>query len=98
MIIGIAFISGLILGVIFFGGLWLTVRKALGTNYASLWFLGSSLLRMAIVLVGFYFVSKSGLLPLLMSVAGFVAARFLVMWQTKILEQKEIVSIESKKL
>lgn len=91
--IAVALIGGLILGVIFFGGLWLTVKKALGTKYTSLWFLGSSIIRTAIVLTGFYFLSQSGgLLQLLIGVAGFIAARFLVLRLTSQLEQKQTIS------
>lgn len=92
----IAVLSGLILGAVFFGGLWLTVKMALGTTYTSLWFLGSSLIRTAIVLTGFYFMSQQGLLLLLTSVAGFFAARFLVLRLSRQFEQKQIVSTESK--
>lgn len=94
----VALLSGLILGIMFFGGLWLTVKKALGSMYASLWFLGSSVVRTAIALTGFYFVSQGGLLQLLISVAGFVAARFLVLRITRQLEQKQITSTESKQI
>ena len=46
--------AGLALGLIFFGGLWWTVRKAVASRQPALWFLGSLLARMAIVLAGFY--------------------------------------------
>jgi F1F0 ATPase subunit 2 len=97
MMIVIALISGLILGIIFFGGLWLTVKKTLGTKYVVLWFLASTFTRTAIVLTGFYFVAKGNLTQLLISVLGFVAARFLVLWTTKQLEQKEILAAGVKK-
>ena len=45
------------LGAIFFGGLWWTVRKGVSSKQPALWFLGSLLLRMSIALAGFYFVS-----------------------------------------
>jgi F1F0 ATPase subunit 2 len=90
----IALMSGLVLGMTFFGGLWLTVKKALGTTYAPLWFLGSSLVRTAIVLTGFYFVAQGSLPRLLVSVAGFIAARFLVVRFTRSLEQKQAASTE----
>lgn len=91
----LALISGLILGIIFFGGLWLTVKKSLGKTYAVLWFLASSVIRTAIVLAGFYFVAQGSLPRLLTSVAGFIAARFLVLWLTKQFEQKQLISTES---
>jgi F1F0 ATPase subunit 2 len=92
----VALISGLILGLIFFGGLWLTVKKALGTPYAALWFMGSSLVRTAIVLTGFYFVAQGSLSRILVSAAGFIAARYLVVRFTRPFEQKQPVTTESR--
>ena len=53
----LAWLAGRLLGAIFFGGLWWTVRKGVSSNAPALWFFGSLLLRMSIVLAGFYFVS-----------------------------------------
>ncbi len=54
----VAGVTGLVLGAIFFGGLWWTVRKGVSSPRPALWFLGSTLLRMSIVLAGFYFVGR----------------------------------------
>ncbi|MET4081950.1 F1F0 ATPase subunit 2 [Pedobacter sp. UYP30] len=94
----VALVSGLILGIIFFGGLWLTVKKSLGTAYAALWFLASSVIRTAIVLTGFYFIAQGSLPRILISVAGFVAARFLVLRFTKQFEQKQLISAAANQL
>jgi F-type H+-transporting ATPase subunit a len=56
LLLALALIAGLVLGAIFFGGLWWTVRKGVFSKSPALWFLGSMLLRMSIVLAGFYFV------------------------------------------
>ncbi|CAN5431682.1 hypothetical protein BH09BAC6_BH09BAC6_36260 [soil metagenome] len=53
MMIVVALIGGLILGIVFFGGLWLTVKRTLGSPYVALWLLVSSVVRAAIVLTGF---------------------------------------------
>ena len=52
-----ALVTGVLLGGMFFGGLWWTVRKGVSSKQPALWFFGSLLLRMSIVLAGFYFVS-----------------------------------------
>ena len=44
--------AGLVLGAIFFGGLWWTVIRGLSSRQPALWFLGSLLLRMSITLIG----------------------------------------------
>jgi F1F0 ATPase subunit 2 len=74
---------GLVLGAVFFGGLWWTVRKGVSSPRPALWFLGSMLLRMGIVLAGFYFVGRGQWQRLLVCLLGFVIARFLVMWLTR---------------
>jgi F1F0 ATPase subunit 2 len=70
--------AGLLLGASFFGGLWWTVRRAVSAERPALWFLGSLVLRMSIVLVGFYLVSSDHWKRLLACLLGFVIARFLV--------------------
>ena len=50
------FLAGLALGTLFFGGLWLTVRKAVGSTKPALLILGSFVFRIALVLIGFYFI------------------------------------------
>ena len=70
--------AGILLGVFFFGGLWWTVRRGLAAKHPELWFLGSLLLRTAIVLTGIYLVSGGRWDGLLACLAGFVIARFIV--------------------
>lgn len=86
----LAFIAGIVLGTLFFGGLWLTVKKAVGSKNTALWFLGSSFLRVSMVLIGFYFIGQGNWQRLLICVFGFIAARFLVMRVTRFIEQKQI--------
>lgn len=70
--------AGLLLGAIFFGGLWWTVRKGVASPRPVLWFTGSLLVRMGIVLPGFYFVGGGELPRLLACLLGFLIARLLV--------------------
>ena len=74
----LAWVAGGVLGTIFFGGLWWTVRKGVSSKRPALWFLGSLLLRMSIALAGFYFVSGGHWDRLLACLLGFVIARFIV--------------------
>jgi len=71
-------IAGLGLGVIFFGGLWWTVRKGVSSKHPAAWFLGSMLLRMGLVLAGFYFVGGGDWKRLIACLLGFIIARLLV--------------------
>ncbi|WP_040298588.1 ATP synthase subunit I [Arcticibacter svalbardensis] len=94
----IALISGIVLGMIFFGGLWFTVKKTMGTRYPAMWILLSSLTRTVIVLTGFYFVAQGNWQKLVIAVSGFIIARFLVMRITGRLDQKQTVSAKTSQL
>jgi F1F0 ATPase subunit 2 len=78
-----AWLAGAVLGAIFFGGLWWTVRKCASSRRPALWFAASLLLRMAIALGGFYFVFDGDWKRLIACLAGFVMARLLVTWLTR---------------
>jgi F1F0 ATPase subunit 2 len=78
LVLALALSAGVALGAIFFGGLWWTVRKGISSEQPAFWFLGSMLLRMAIALVGFYFVSGGHWERLLICLVGFVLARLMV--------------------
>ena len=75
--------AGLTLGGIFFGGLWWTIRKGVSSPRPAMLFLTSAVLRMAIVMSGFYFVSGGRWQRLLACLAGFFAARLTVTWLTR---------------
>jgi F1F0 ATPase subunit 2 len=71
----LVFLAGLGLGVVYFGGLWLTVR-ALRTSWhpAALAF-GSFWMRTALVVAGFAFLAANGWQDAIVCLAGFVFAR-----------------------
>lgn len=70
---------GGLIGLIFFGGLWWTVRKSLTSRYAALLFMASLMLRMSVALTGFYFIGRDHWQRLLACLLGFVVARVVVM-------------------
>lgn len=73
-----AVVAGVLLGTMFFGGLWWTVRQGVSAKRPALWFLGSLLLRTGIVLAGFYVVAGGHWERLLLCLLGFVIAHFIV--------------------
>ena len=75
--------AGLMLGVVFFGGLWWTVIIGVSSPRPALWFLGSMLLRMSIALAGFYFAGREKWERWLLCLLGFALARLLVKWLTR---------------
>ncbi len=74
----LALIAGIVLGIIFFGGLWWTVRRGLSAQRVALWFFGSLLLRTGIVLGGFYLVCGNDWRRWLAALLGFSIARLVV--------------------
>ena len=77
--LALAGMAGLLLGAIFFGGLWWTVRLGVTSKRPALLFLGSMLLRTGVVIAGFYVVSDGHWQRLLACLFGFAIARFIVM-------------------
>jgi len=78
LFLALATVAGLALGSLFFGGLWWTVRKGILCRWSTFWFFGSMLLRMGVVLTGFYFVGRGDWKRLVACLSGFVIARFIV--------------------
>lgn len=70
-------LAGVLLGAFFFGGLWWTIRRAFASKQAALWFFGSLLLRVGIVVLGFYFILGDNWRRLLAGLFGFIIARFI---------------------
>ncbi|MHB9112942.1 MAG: N-ATPase subunit AtpR [Thermoleophilia bacterium] len=79
----LALVTGVLLGAIFFGGLWWTVQKGLSSKRTALWFLGSLLLRTSVALAGFYLVADGHWERLLACLLGFVIARLIVIRLTR---------------
>ncbi len=79
----LVFATGLLLGLLFFGGLWLTVKAAVISTKPALLIFGSFVFRIALVLTGFYFVGAGNWQRLLIGLLGFITARFLTIRFTK---------------
>jgi F1F0 ATPase subunit 2 len=74
----VALVTGVLLGAMFFGGLWWTVQKGVSSKWSALWFFGSLLLRTSVVLVGFYTIARGHWQRLLVCLLGFLMARLIV--------------------
>ena len=81
--LSVALFAGVALGLIFFGGLWWTVRRGLESSRAALWFLASLLVRTAIAIAGFLLVCGDDWRRWLATLLGFSVARLLVTRMTR---------------
>ena len=71
-------VAGVLLGALFFGGLWWTVRRGVTAPNPALWFGLSALARMAIVLVTLFYLARTGWSSLLACLCGLLIARVAV--------------------
>ena len=78
IILVLAFAAGLILGGFYFIALWRTVKRLPDTPSPLRLMLGSFVLRMAVVLPGFYFVMSGHWERLAMALIGFILMRMIL--------------------
>ena len=71
--------AGAVMGALFFGGLWWTIKRALASAYAGVWFSVSLFVRTVAALVGVYFLARGHAERLPACLAGFLIARLLAM-------------------
>jgi F1F0 ATPase subunit 2 len=91
----LALVTGVLLGAMFFGGLWWTVQKGVSSKRPALWFFGSLLLRTSIALAGFYFIARGHWERLLVCLLGFVIARLIVTRLTRAAEKPTYLAREA---
>jgi len=71
-------LAGWILGLLFYGSLWLTTSRVLHSQHPVVWVLGGFVLRMAMVLPALYWLTDARWERLLICMGGFLIARPLV--------------------
>ena len=81
--VSIAFFTGTIIGIFYFGGLWFTVQKIPHSNQPFLLACTSFIIRLAISLIGFYIIIQGRLAVeviylLLSTLGGFFLVRVIM--------------------
>ena len=76
----LAALGGVVLGLCYFAGLWLTLRRLPGHPHPGLWVAGSFILRLSVSLFGFYVIlgPDRSLARLGVALLTFLAARVLL--------------------
>lgn len=92
LVLVFALVSGIVLGLFFFLGLWWTVRRMNDTKYVAVWFLGSFLVRTVVVVIGFYFILGDSWQRLLAGLLGFMIARMVVIKSTGLAEKDKLLT------
>jgi F1F0 ATPase subunit 2 len=75
LVLTAALLAGILLGAIFYGGLWWTVRRGVLSKSLGAWLIGSFVLRAVIAVGGFYAVSHGDWRSLPACLLGFIVAR-----------------------
>lgn len=83
------FAAGSLMGGLFFGGLWFTVKKSISSKNPALRIFISFILRMGMALLGFYYMAQFGWQAMLLGLFGFTAARFIVTYFTERYDKKQ---------
>jgi F1F0 ATPase subunit 2 len=73
--------TGILLGIFYFGGLWLTLKRLSQSRQPALLTLASFLMRSLVCLSGFYLVAGKGLEALAFCLAGFIALKFALIYR-----------------
>lgn len=75
----VSFIAGVLLGLFFLQGLWVTIRNIDKTRHPALRLLVSILVRFSLVLAGFFFLARyAGWQHVLTAVVGFTLLRIYI--------------------
>ena len=94
----LAMLVGSLLGTVFFGGLWWTIQRSVGSNAPALLFGCSFLIRTLIAVAGFYFASQGDWRRVLACLFGFLLARIFVTRMTRLPSERKIRAIEERAL
>lgn len=79
----ISFLIGLLLGGLYFGGLYLTTQRFNNAKSPALFMILSFVLRMGVLITGFYYLSKSGYKNILIGLLAVMLVRFLMLFNIK---------------
>ncbi len=74
----LAFLWGTLLGLFYFGGLWLTLKTMPGKRRPGRWLAISAVVRLATVLSGFWIILRMNPVTFFLTLAGFFLVRIVL--------------------
>jgi F1F0 ATPase subunit 2 len=83
LMLTVAFFVGIGLGAFYLLVLWVTTRKLVRSSAPAAWLLGGVVLRMGVLLGGFWLISDGHWTRLVAALAGFVVARTLAIHRVR---------------
>ena len=78
LIPALGLVWGLLIGLLYFGGLWWTIVRLPGKVRPKLWLTASYALRLGLALLGFWLIMRESLYALFLSLAGFLIMRLIL--------------------
>lgn len=73
--VAVGLVAGVVLGLVFFGGLWWTTQRLATASQPGILVAASLLVRVAVLAVGLYLLAQVGSAALLAAVLGLLVAR-----------------------
>lgn len=86
----VSFLFGILIGIVYFGGLYYSTQKFKDVKSPSLFMILSFIIRMAILIAGFYYLSKTGYKNVLIALIGVILVRFIMIFKIKNYSSKSI--------
>ena len=78
-----SFLAGILLGLVFFGGLYFTTKKLPDSSSPALLMFLSITFRMIILIGGLYIVFNGEIVRLLIAIAGIFTAKYITVYSVK---------------
>ncbi len=88
-------LTGVMLGLSFYSGLWWTTHKVIGDAWSPWWFIASFIVRTSVVMAGFYLVAGPNWRNLLICLCGFLIARLMVALSLRSMANKDIHNLQT---
>lgn len=79
----IGFFIGMLLGLVYFGGLYLSIKRMSESKYPAMLMTLSFIIRMGILIGIFFYLSKDGYKNMLFALLGVILTRFILTFTLK---------------